>query len=65
MASLGLRAEFDMEIARKLEDICQSLALPAEQGNIMEFLTNNKNVQRIDDFVEGVGEVLMDYQVCV
>lgn len=53
-----------MIISRKLEDIHQNLILPTEQGNIMEFLTNTKNVQRINDLVEDIHEALVDYQVC-
>jgi len=30
----------------------------------MEFLTNTKNVQRINDLVEDIHEALVDYQVC-
>ena len=52
-------------IARKLGDIHQSLALPVEGGQALEFLTNTQNIQRINDLVEDVHEVLMEYQVCV
>ena len=51
-------------IGRKLEDICQSLTLPAGQGDMIGFLTSAENVQRIDNLVEDVHEALMRYQVC-
>ena len=52
-------------ISRKLEGICRSLTLPAEEGQALEFLTNIENTQRINDLVEDVYEVLMEYWVCV
>jgi len=54
-----------MGLDRKLEDISSGLALPAEQGKVMEFLTNAENVQRINHLIMDIHEVLMDYQVCV
>ena len=54
-----------METARKLEDICQSPALPTEQEKIVEYLTNSENAQRINGLVEDIHEALMVYQVCV
>ena len=52
-----------MGISRRLEDICRSLALPTEQ--VLEFLTNAENVQKINGLVEDFSAVLMEYQVCV
>ena len=63
--SLGVRVGSDMEPVRKLEDICQNLTLPTEQGKVVEFLTNPENAQRINDLVEDIYEVLMGYQVCI
>ena len=54
----------DMEIARKLEGICQSLTPPEKQGNVVEFLTNTENAQRINGVVEDIHEAFMEYQVC-
>ena len=54
-----------MGIARKLEGICQSLTLPMEERQVLEFLTNTENAWKINDLVEDVHEVLMEYQVCV
>lgn len=54
-----------MGITRKLEDICHSLALPVERGDIMGFLLDTKSMQRINSLLEDVHEALMDYQVCM
>ena len=54
-----------MGIARKLEDIYRSLTLPAEQGNVLEFLTNSENTQKINGIVDDIREALMAYQVCM
>jgi len=62
---LGLRIKSDTRIARKLEDVCQSLTLLAEQGEVMGFLTNPENAQRINSLVDDIHEALMDYQVCL
>ena len=61
--SLGVKARSDMEISRKLDDICQNLALPTEQEKAVEFLTNNESAQRINRLVEDIHEALMDYKV--
>lgn len=52
-----------MEITRKLDDIHRSL--PESQGNIMEFLTNAENAQKINGLVGDIHEALIDYQVCM
>ena len=62
---LQMKARSDMEIVRKLEDICQNLTLPEEQGEIVEFLTKTENAQKVNGLVEDVHEVLMGYQVCI
>ena len=53
-----------MGVARKLENIFQSLTLPEDEGKVMEFLTNTENAQRINGLVEDIFEALMEYQVC-
>jgi len=53
-----------MRTVRRLEDTHKSLALPAEQGKVMELLANPENAQRINYLVEAIHEALMDYQVC-
>ena len=63
--SLGVKAGSDMGIARDLGDICQSLALPAKQRKVVEFLTNTENAQKINGLVEDIHEALMAYQVCL
>ena len=65
--SLVVKARSNMKIviARKLNDICQSLTLPTEQGEVVEFLTNAENAQKINGLVEDIHEALMDYQVCI
>jgi len=60
-----LNVESNMWMTRKLENICHSLALPAEQGEVERFLDNTENVQRINSLVEDVDEALMSYQVCM
>ena len=55
--------DLTMGIARKLEDICQSLSLLEEQQDILGLLTNIKNIQRINDLIEDLHEALMGYQV--
>ena len=53
-----------MGIVRKLEDIRQDLARLSEQGKTVGFLVNTENAQRINDVVEDIREVMLDYQVC-
>ena len=60
----GVTAKSNIEIARKLEEICQSLTLPEEQREVVEFLINVKNAQKINELVEDISEALMDYRVC-
>ena len=61
---LQVNARSDVEVARKLEDISQSLTLPEDEGKVVEFLTNTENAQRVNGLVEDIHEALMDYQVC-
>ena len=53
-----------MGVARKLEDVCRDLALLAEQGKVMGFLTNTENAQRISGLVEDIRDAMIAYQVC-
>ena len=53
-----------MWIARKLEGVHQSLAPLAEQGEVNEFLTNPKNIKRVNSLVEDIFDAMMEYQVC-
>ena len=52
-------------MTRKLENICQGLALPAEEGEVMKFLADAENALRINSLVEDIHEALMEYQVCM
>jgi len=47
-----------------LEGVYQSLALPAEQGEVKGFLTKPENVQRVNSLVEDIFDTLMEYQIC-
>lgn len=49
-----------MGITRRLKCVHDSLV--AEQGRAV---TNTASTQRVDDLVEEVREVIMDYQVCM
>jgi len=60
----SVRNSISPGIARKLEGICQSLTLPGDQGDLVKFLANPKNIQRINGLIEDIYEALMDYQVC-
>ena len=62
---LQVKARSDMEIVRKLEDICQNLTLLEGQGEVVELLTNTENAQRVNGLVEDIHEALMGYQVCI
>ena len=53
-----------MRIARGLKGVSRELALLARQGNVTGFLANAENAQRINDLVEDIRQVMMDYQVC-
>ena len=53
-----------MGIARGLKGVSRGLALLARQGNVTGFLANAENARRINDLVEDIRQVMMDYQVC-
>ena len=36
----------------------------ASQKNIVQFLNNTENAQRLNDLVDDIREAVMDYQVC-
>ena len=50
-------------MARKLEDIRQTLDQMAAQEDIARFLNNADNAQKLNDLVEDIREAVMDYQV--
>jgi hypothetical protein len=47
-----------------LEDVHQELSVLAGQGKVVGFLANTENAERINDLVEDIRQVMMDYQVC-
>ena len=53
-----------MEITRKLEDIHQALDRMTTQNDIVQFLSNAENAQKLNDLVDDIREAVMDYQVC-
>ena len=50
-------------IPRKLEGIRQGLDRVAAQKDIVRFLNNADNAQKLNDLVEDIREAVMDYQV--
>jgi len=50
-------------VARKLEGVRQALDLMATQKNIVQFLNNPDNAQKLNDLVDDIREAVMDYQV--
>jgi len=54
-----------MGTTRKLQEVGQvmgSIVLP--ENDLVGFLNDPKNAQRVDDLVEDICYALMDYQVC-
>jgi len=52
-----------MEITRKLEGVRQALDPMTTQNDIVQFLSNAENAQKLNDLVDDIREVVMDYQV--
>ena len=52
-----------MGITRKLEGVRQALDMIAAQKNIVQFLSNGDNAQKLNDLVDDIREAVMDYQV--
>ena len=50
---------------RKLEGICQDLALLGEQGKAKGFFNNIENADKLGVLVEDIRDAVMDYQVCI
>ena len=50
-------------VFRKLEEIDQELVLFVEQGETAVFPPNIENTQKINDLVEDIRQVAMEYQV--
>ena len=52
-----------MAIIRKLDDVRQVLDPMATRNDIVQFLSNAENAQRLNDLVDDIREAVMDYQV--
>ena len=52
-----------MEIDRKLEGVREVLDPIAAQKNIVQFLSNAENAQKLNGLVDDIREAVMDYQV--
>jgi hypothetical protein len=53
-----------MVIVRKLGRILRELKPLEEQAKVEGFLNNVKNADKLGGLVEGIRDVVMDYQVC-
>jgi hypothetical protein len=49
---------------RKFNEVQQALKPMTAQGNIVQFLSNAENAQKLNDLVDDIHEAAMDYQVC-
>jgi len=58
------KSSLTLEIARKLEEVSQDLALLSEQGKARGFFNNVKNADKLGGLVEDIRDAMMDYQVC-
>ena len=61
---LAMRAGSNTGIARKLQEVSQAMGLMTIQDDLVGFLNDPKNAQRVDCLVEDICYALMDYQVC-
>jgi hypothetical protein len=50
-------------IVRKLKGVGQALDSITTQNNIMQFLNDSKNAQKLNSLVGDIHDTLMDYQV--
>ena len=53
-----------MGIGRKLQDVRQDLSPLEEQGKVEGFFNNVENAGKLGSLVEGIRDVIMEYQVC-
>ena len=53
-----------MGIVRKLEGVRKTLDPMTTQNDIVKFLSNTENAQKLNDLVDDIREAVMDYQVC-
>ena len=54
-----------MRSDRKLERILHELEPLVDQGKVVGFFTNVKNLDKLGGLVEDIRDAIMDYQVCV
>ena len=53
-----------MGISRELEEIGRAMSSLTTQNNLVDFLNDQENAQRLNSLVEDIRYALMDYQVC-
>ena len=53
-----------MGVARKLKEVDQVMGSMTSQNNLVDFLDDPENAQRVNSLVEDIHYALMDYQVC-
>ena len=53
-----------MGITRKLQEVGQALGSIMTQNDLVDFLNNPENAERVGGLVEDIHYALMDYQVC-
>jgi hypothetical protein len=59
-----LRVKSDVVIARKLKVVGQALDSITTQKDLVQFLNNTENAQKLNNLVEDIHDTLMGYQVC-
>ena len=47
-----------------MQEIGKAMGLITIQNDLVDFLDDPKNAQKVDDLVEDIRYALMDYQVC-
>ena len=53
-----------MWVSRKLREIGQAVDLIITQKDLVDFLNNPENIQRLNGLIEDIRCALMSYQVC-
>ena len=66
MSYIEQQWELDLtqRIVRKLENVCQDLALLKAQGNIEGFFNNTENADNLSSLLEDIRDAMLEYQVC-
>ena len=60
----GIKSDKGGAISRKLEEVIREMNSITTQFDLVDFLNDPDNAQRVDGLVEDVRYALMDYQVC-